>query len=184
MTGVDLKPDVVKTCTAVAERLGFDGLDFVCGNVGNYEVGQGEHVALVVSLHACDVATDLVLARALAWQSEVILSTPCCHHELNHALDCPELDGIAEYSMLRQKLCDAATDAMRLMLLSSHGYRTEALELIDPEETPKNIMLRAVYDPRMSRAARERAHERYEAAVRFFLRSEGAAQETFLARGR
>lgn len=183
MTGVDLKPDVVRTCTDVAGRLGFDGLDFVCGDVGNYEVGAGEHVSLVVSLHACDVATDLVLNRAVAWQSEVILSTPCCHHELNHVLDCPPLDCIAEYSMLRQKLCDAATDAMRLLMLASHGYRTEALELIDPEQTPKNVMLRAVYDPRMSAAARAGARRRYEEAVRFFIQTEGEAQKRFLARG-
>ena len=91
MTCVDLKADVIENCSAIARTLGFDGLEFLCGDVAAYEPEDGAHVHLVVSLHACDTATDLVLGKAMAWQSEVILSTPCCHHELNHTLDCPEL---------------------------------------------------------------------------------------------
>jgi hypothetical protein len=121
----------------------------------------------------------------MQWQSEVILSTPCCHHELNHTLDCPELACIAEHSMLRQKLCDAATDAMRLLLLEAYGYRTEALELIDPEETPKNVMLRAIRKGGGKvQVKNPDALAEYEAAVRFFLRTEGAAQTAFLERCR
>ena len=142
MTGVDLKPDVVEHCNAVAKKLSFEGLEFLCGDVSKYDTGEKVH--LVISLHACDTATDLVLGKAIRWGSEVVLSTPCCHHELNHTLDCPELACIAAHSMLRQKLCDAATDALRLKLLESKGYSVAALELIDPEETPKNIMLRAL----------------------------------------
>ena len=142
MTGVDLKQDVVDHCSAVAIRLGFEGLDFVCGDITHYDSEVRPH--LVISLHACDTATDIVLEKAAEWGAKVILSTPCCHHELNHKLSCPELEFIAKYSMLRQKLCDAATDAMRLSLLEAKGYETDALELIDPDETPKNIMLRAI----------------------------------------
>ncbi|MBO5898082.1 MAG: SAM-dependent methyltransferase, partial [Clostridia bacterium] len=159
---VDLKSDVIADCASHAERLGMTGLHFVCGDVAAFEP-EG-HVHLVVSLHACDTATDLVLGKAMRWQSEVVLSTPCCHHELNHTLDCPELACIAAHSMLRQKLCDAATDAMRLLLLEAHGYAVEALELIDPEETPKNVMLRAVKKKNVSAAALARAHEDYAAA--------------------
>ena len=183
MECVDLKADVIESCSAVAARLGFDGLHFICGDVGAFEPSGGAHVHLVVSLHACDTATDLVLGKAVAWQSEVILSTPCCHHELNHTLDCPELGCIAEHSMLRQKLCDAATDAMRLLLLRSAGYTATALELIDPEETPKNVMLRAVKKKKTDPAALALAREEYEAAVRFFIRTEGKNQQAFLARG-
>jgi len=169
MTGVDLKPDVVAHCNRVAAELGFDGLEFLCGDVGTYDAG--EHVHLVISLHACDTATDLVLERAMHWGADVILSTPCCHHELNHTLNCPTLAFIAEHSMLRQKLCDAATDALRLKLLESNGYAVTALELIDPEETPKNIMLRALrlpdFDPASDLAARLR--EEYSEARRFLL---------------
>ena len=142
MTGVDLKQDVIEYCSSVAIRLGFEGLDFVCGDITQYDCGVRPH--LVISLHACDTATDIVLEKAAEWGAKVILSTPCCHHELNHKLNCPELEFIAKYSMLRQKLCDAATDAMRLSLLEAKGYDTDALELIDPDETPKNIMLRAI----------------------------------------
>jgi hypothetical protein len=99
---------------------------------------------MVISLHACDTATDIVLNKAIEWEADVVLSTPCCHHDLNRRLNCAPLDFIADYSMLRQKLCDAATDALRLKLLEANGYETAALELIDPEETPKNIMLRGI----------------------------------------
>ena len=183
MECVDLKSDVIAECSTVAKRLGFDGLHFICGDVGAFRP-SGEHVHLVVSLHACDTATDLVLGKAMEWQSEVILSTPCCHHELNHALDCPELACIAEHSMLRQKLCDAATDAMRLLLLQANGYTATALELIDPEETPKNVMLRAVKKKKTDPASLAMAREEYEAAVRFFIRQEGKGQTAFLARGK
>ena len=142
MTGVDLKRDVIEYCSSVAGALGFDGLEFLCGDVSLYDTD--EHVNMVVSLHACDIATDIVLSKAIEWDADVILSTPCCHHELNRLLDCESLSFIADYSMLKQKLCDAATDALRLKLLEANGYDTAALELIDPEETPKNIMLRGI----------------------------------------
>lgn len=142
MTGVDLKSDVIDYCSQTAQKLGYSGLEFVCCDIARYDPELLPQ--LVISLHACDTATDIVLEKAAEWRADVILSTPCCHHELNHTLNCPELGFIAEYSMLRQKLCDAATDAMRLKLLEARGYSTAALELIDPEETPKNIMLRAI----------------------------------------
>ena len=169
MTGVDLKPDVIEYCNGVAQKLGFDGLEFLCGDVGKYDAGG--HVHLVISLHACDTATDLVLEKAMEWGADVVLSTPCCHHELNHTLNCPALSFVAEHSMLRQKLCDAATDALRLKLLESRGYAVCALELIDPEETPKNIMLRALRkkDFQPSSAEAERLREEYRAARAFLL---------------
>ena len=169
MTGVDLKPDVVEYCNEVAQKLGFDGLEFLCGDVNKYACD--EHVHLVISLHACDVATDFVLSKATEWQSDVILSTPCCHHEMNHTLDCSALSFISQHSMLRQKLCDAATDALRLKRLEACGYSVSALELIDPEETPKNIMLRALkrrnFDPASAEA--KRLQEEYLAAKAFLV---------------
>ena len=168
MTCVDLKPDVIENCSAIAKSLGFDGLEFLCGDVAKYETEEGGHVHLVVSLHACDTATDLVLHKAMAWQSEVILSTPCCHHELNHTINCAPLAFVTEHSMLRQKLCDAATDALRLKLLEANGYGVSALELIDPEETPKNILLRALKKPSNPKAE-EKARREYEAARAFLL---------------
>ena len=167
MTGVDLKPDVIEHCNRVAKELHFDGLEFLCGDIRDYT--PEERPSLVISLHACDFATDFVLTKAAEWNTDVILSTPCCHHELNHTIDCPELSFITDYSMLRQKLCDAATDALRLARLEAQGYATVALELIDPEETPKNIMLRAVrkknFRPDSKEA--EMAWARYEQAKAF-----------------
>ncbi len=142
MTGVDLKSDVIEYCSTVAEKLGFDGLEFLCGDVNLYNTE--DRVDMAVSLHACDIATDIVIGKAIEWDARVILSTPCCHHEMNRLLDCESLKFISDYSMLRQKLCDAATDALRLKLMEANGYETAALELIDPEETPKNIMLRGI----------------------------------------
>ena len=142
LTGVDLKPDVVEYCNAVAQKLGFSGMNFICGDVSKFDTE--ERPSLVVSLHACDIATDIVLSRAVYWNAKVILSTPCCHHEMNHNLNCVPLSFIAEHSMLRQKFCDAATDSLRLKLLQANGYSTQAVELVDPDDTPKNILLRAV----------------------------------------
>ena len=169
MTGVDLKSDVITYCNEVAQKLHFDGLEFLCGDINAYRIEEKVH--LVISLHACDTATDLVLSKAMEWNADVILSTPCCHHELNHTLNCAPLSFIAEHSMLRQKLCDAATDALRLKLLEANGYAVCALELIDPEETPKNIMLRALRKPSFRRDSEEalRLHAEYERARSFLL---------------
>ena len=169
MTGMDLKRDVIDYCNDVAKKLHFDGLSFLAGDICQYRIEEKVH--LVISLHACDTATDLVLQKAMEWNADVILSTPCCHHELNHTLNCQALTFIAEHSMLRQKLCDAATDALRLKLLEANGYAVAALELIDPEETPKNIMLRALRRKRFQKDSEEakRLLSEYESARRFLL---------------
>ena len=169
MTGVDLKRDVIDYCEETARALGFTGLHFLCGNIAAYE--SPEPPALVVSLHACDTATDLVLDKAVSWGARVILSTPCCHHELNRNLSCPPLAFIAEHSMLRQKFCDAATDALRLKKLEAAGYRVAALELIDPDDTPKNIMLRAIRRPDADADTekKRKAMEEYLCARRFLM---------------
>ncbi len=154
MVGVDMKAEVMADCETIARGLGMDGLSFVCADVATYDFGSPVH--MVISLHACDTATDRVLDKAIEWGAKVILSTPCCHHDLNRRLDSPALGFIAEHSMLRQKLCDAATDALRLKRLEANGYEVAALELIDPEETPKNVMLRGIrkHDPASPRCRR------------------------------
>ena len=173
MYGADLKSDVIEYCSSVAKKLSFDGLHFVCADINKFEPEweNGGKVDLVISLHACDTATDVVLHNAVKWGARVILSTPCCHHELNHTLNCPALSFIADYSMLRQKLCDAATDALRLKYLEANGYSCDALELIDPEETPKNVMLRATARKNFTKysPAAKKAEDEYEAARRFLL---------------
>ncbi len=179
MTGVDLKADVIEYCQSVADKLGFSGLEFLCGDVNLYDTD--DKVNMVVSLHACDIATDIVIDKAIEWQADVILSTPCCHHEMNRLLDCEALSFISDYSMLRQKLSDAATDALRLKLMEANGYDCAALELIDPEETPKNIMLRGIRKPNFDKNGEKarRAIEEYRRAYTFLTGLEKNRWEVF-----
>ena len=167
MTGIDLKQDVIEECSKIAKSLCFDGLEFICQDINDYVTDKTPN--LVISLHACDIATDIVLNKAAEWKADVILSTPCCHHELNHSINCPELDFITRHSMLRQKLCDAATDALRLLRLEAHGYLTTTIELIDPNETPKNVMLRAIRKNNFNENSKEalKAKENYLNAKKF-----------------
>lgn len=167
MVGVDMKAAVIDDCNAIAQGLGMTGLSFVCADVTKYDFGAPVH--MVISLHACDIATDIVIDKAIAWGVGVILSTPCCHHDLNKRLNCQPLDFVGRHSMLRQKLCDAATDALRLLRMEAGGYDVCAMELIDPEETPKNVMLRGIkrYDPASARC--KRAQAEYESACAFLL---------------
>ena len=172
MVGVDLKSDVIAYCSEVAHDVGFDGLTFHCMDINDYHPTRKPD--LVISLHACDIATDIVLHKATECGANVILSTPCCHHELNHTIDCPALSFITRHSMLRQKLADAATDALRLLRLESEGYEVQALELIDPEDTPKNVLLRAVRKTSFDRNSPAAASLRqsFEETKRFLVGSE------------
>ncbi len=167
MVCIDLKKDVIEYCNQVANRLGFLEMEFICMDINKYEMKDKPH--LVISLHACDIATDIVLDKASANGAEVILSTPCCHHELNHSLNCPTLDFVARHSMLRQKMCDALTDSLRLMKLEAQGYRVDALELIDPEDTPKNIMLRAIKKKNTNKAQLDELMQKYNETKAFLL---------------
>ena len=141
MACVDLKESVMEYCSSIAEQAGLFGMKFYAMDINDFV--PEEKPDLVISLHACDVATDIVLDFASKHRADMILSTPCCHHQMNREMNCPTLDFIGSRPILRQKLCDAATDALRLLKLESEGYKTDATELIDPEETPKNVMLRA-----------------------------------------
>ncbi len=150
MDCVDLKEDVIEYCNGVAQRLGYSGLRFIAGDINDFEPITTPD--LTVSLHACDIATDIVLAKAVKSGSRVIMSTPCCHHEMMHQLkpagsDC---DFMFTHSILMQKLCDAATDSLRCLMLESYGYDVTALELIDPEETPKNVLIRGIRNDKIS----------------------------------
>lgn len=168
MYGVDLKADVIEYCNSVSERQGFEHLKFVSGNINEYI--PPEKPDMVISLHACDIATDIVLANAVKWGAGVILSTPCCHHEMSKQLsekaeDAPlrgELAFILDHPMLKQKLCDAATDALRAKRLESVGYSVTTLELIDPDETPKNLMIRAVRNEHKTASSCEKDLAEYE----------------------
>ena len=173
MTGVDLKADVIEYCSGVAERLGYSGLSFICGDINEFAPGTEPH--LVVSLHACDIATDIVLRYAASHKAGVILSTPCCQRELSSKIDCAELGFVSKYPILRRKMCDALTDSLRLSFLAASGYRVEACELVDPDDTPKNILLRAVrkknFDPQSQQALK--AYDEFKRTAAFLLGESG-----------
>lgn len=166
MYGVDLKADCIEFCQNLAQKLDFSGLHFMCMNINDFKTPNGADIDLVVSLHACDIATDIVLAYAVKNQAKMILSTPCCHHEAFSQLKSENLGFIERHSILKQKFCDAATDSLRALRLESEGYTTVAMELIDPEDTPKNVLIKAFYNPRMPIMKKKLAYEQYESATK------------------
>ena len=157
--GLDLKKDVIDHCGKLAEKYGYDKLTFLVGDIADYD--GVDRVDMVVTLHACDTATDYALAKAVGWGAEVILSVPCCQHELNAQFaardGCAEvLAPVMDYGLLRERFAALATDGLRAKYLEREGYETQVLEFIDMEHTPKNILLRAVKTGRKDgRAAEE-----------------------------
>ena len=176
MLCMDLKRDVMADCATIAGALGFDGMTFRAGNIRT-DLPRAEQPDLVISLHACDTATDMVLHTAVRRGARVILSTPCCHRELSRRIACAPLSFVSDEPQLRGKLCEALTDGLRLLYLRASGYTAAATELVDPEDTPKNTLLRAVRrscDPAADPVCLA-ARKRYEETLAFLLGAEGAA---------
>lgn len=142
IVGLDLKADVIETCAKLSHDLGWDDLEFSVGDISAYE--GAESVDMVVTLHACDTATDAALLQAIRWDASVILSVPCCQHELFRQIDQPLLTPLLKHGILKERFAALATDAIRANLLETEGYRTQLLEFIDLEHTPKNVLIRAV----------------------------------------
>ncbi|MBO9598445.1 MAG: SAM-dependent methyltransferase, partial [Cohnella sp.] len=140
--GLDLKEDVIAACAKLAEQLHWDKLSFSVGDISRYE-GLAS-VDMVVTLHACDTATDAALLKAIGWNASVILSVPCCQHELFRQLSQPILKPLLKHGILKERFAALVTDAVRANLLETAGYRVQLLEFIDMEHTPKNILIRAV----------------------------------------
>jgi len=143
VTGLDLKKEVIEECSKIAADLGYEQLEFLVGDINEYN--SESNVDMVVTLHACDVATDMALARAVKWGARVILSVPCCQHELNRQLHTPALDIMLQHGLVRERFAALATDAIRAEILSLVGYEAQLLEFIDMENTPKNILIRAYH---------------------------------------
>ena len=144
--GLDLKSEVIRHCNELAEKYGYEKLQFLEGDIADYE--GVNRVDMVVTLHACNTATDYALAKAVGWNAKVILSVPCCQHEINEQFEAGEtpevLATVMEYGLLRERFAALVTDGLRAKYLESEGYETQVLEFIDMEHTPKNILLRAV----------------------------------------
>lgn len=140
--GLDLKQDVIDHCNQLARKYGFEKLAFYHGDIASYE--GVDQVDMVVTLHACDMATDYALAKAVRWNASVILSVPCCQHELNRQMKNDMLEPVLQYGLLKERMAALYTDGIRAEILENHGYRTQILEFIDMEHTPKNVLIRAV----------------------------------------
>ena len=167
ITGLDLKQKVIEDCQALADRYGYDGLQFLCGDIADYN-GTDE-VDMVVTLHAYDTATDYALYKAVKWHASVILSVPCCQHELNRKMQCETLSGAFQYGLIKERTAALMTDAMRGQLLEMKGYKTQLLEFIDMEHTPKNILIRGVKSKGLlPKAARKQQMENYQKCRDFF----------------
>ena len=165
ITGLDLKEQVIKNCNKLAEKCGYTDLKFKIGDINGYRTDR--KVDMVVTLHACDTATDYALYNAICWNTTYILSVPCCQHELNKQIRSEELSALTKYGIIKERTAALMTDAIRGCMLEYCGYKTDLLEFIDIEHSPKNILIRAVKKP-VSEEKRERAKAEAERLCRTF----------------
>lgn len=157
--GLDLKEDVIQFCQELADKLGYDRLRFLVGDIAEYE--ELQQADMVVTLHACDTATDAAIAKAVGWGASVIMTVPCCQHELFRQIDNGVLSPILSQGLLKERFSALATDAARGTLLETLGYKVQMLEFVDPEHTPKNLLIRAV------RSGSSVSPEKWEEYVKF-----------------
>ena len=160
--GLDLKADVIEKCNLLAKNFGYERLRFYVGDIAGFTAEEGKTPDMVVTLHACDTATDYALEKAIKWGARVILCVPCCQHELNRQIECDSLKPVMKYGLLKERFAALVTDGLRAEMLEEAGYRTQILEFIDMEHTPKNILIRAVRQP-----LRIKKHTGYEKTTEF-----------------
>lgn len=142
MIGLDLKEDVIKHCSLLAKQYHYDNLEFIHGDIAEFD--KENEVDMVVTLHACDTATDFALAKAIYWNAKVIFSVPCCQHEVNGQITSEEWEPLFKYGLLKERMSALITDGIRANILEEQGYETQVMEFIDTDHTPKNILIRGV----------------------------------------
>lgn len=163
--GLDLKADVIEKCNRLAEKYGYDGLRFEVGDINGYD--SEIKPDMVITLHACDTATDFALYNAVKWGAKTIMSVPCCQHELNSQISADKFSALTDYGLIKERFSALATDAIRGKLLESMGYSVQMLEFVDFEHSPKNLLIRAV-KRNVSKEKRERAKQKAETLMKEF----------------
>jgi len=145
MTGLDLKQDVINNCQKVADKYKYSGLKFMYGDIGAYyEATGGAAVDMVITLHACNTATDYALYHALNMNAKMIFAAPCCQHELKAQMKSEEFSLLSRYGTVKDRQAALMTDSIRANLVASRGYKTQLMEFVDLAHTPKNLLIRAV----------------------------------------
>ncbi len=165
IVGLDLKADVIEKCNRTAEKYGYDGLHFFCGDIKDYKADFRPD--MVITLHACDTATDYALYNAAEWGAKYIFSVPCCQHEINKTLKTDSLSALTDYGLIKERFSALLTDTVRVKLLEALGYKVDVLEFIDMVHSPKNLMIRAV-KARTSEKKRREAREKIEELKKCF----------------
>lgn len=165
IVGLDLKKDVIEKCNALAEKYGYSGLSFKVGDINGYKPDFKPH--MVITLHACDTATDYALYNAVAWGAETIVSVPCCQHELNGQIKTDRFSALTDYGLIKERFSALATDAIRGKLLEWQGYKVQMLEFVDFEHSPKNLLIRAVKG-KTSESKRNAARQKADELIKEF----------------
>lgn len=166
MIGLDLKEDVINDCNQVAQKYGYDHLKFEIGDINGYKTDK--NIDMVITLHACDTATDYALYNAIQWNAKMIFSVPCCQHEINGQIKSEQFSLLTKYGLLKERMSAILTDEIRANLLESQSYKVQVLEFIDLAHSPKNILLRCIKSDKISEQKKAKAIKEVEAIMEEF----------------